>query len=163
MRADEFRARATTRSNFLILAAGAVLVAACAAEPRYQVAASGDRIAPADSMPVVPGDGGLALQGTVVEVKSADRRVTNRLQFLPDGILYIVPENRSVRFPARWEIRDNWLCVDFRPRGAECWPYEQGFRLGEPVTLTSNRGQTVQITLISTRQADVPLQSQDRQ
>lgn len=150
-----------TRLPFSALAAGSVLVSACAGEPRYEVAASGVPIAAADAMPVVPGDGGQALQGTVVEIKSADRRVTNRLQFLPDGVVYIVPANRSVRFPARWEIRDNWLCVDWRPRGAECWPYEQGFRVGEPVTLTSNRGQTVQITLISTRASDAP--SQDRQ
>lgn len=116
------------------------------------MAASGARIVPDDMIAAAPGDAGQALLGTTVEVASANRRVRNRLQFLPDGIVYIVPENRMVRFPARWEIRDNWLCVNWRPRGPECWPYEQGFRVGEPVTLTSNRGQTVHITLISTRE-----------
>lgn len=126
------------------------------------MAASGARLAPEDIL-AAPSDAEAALQGTTVEVASADRRVRNRLQFLPDGVVYIVPESRrAVRFPARWEIRDNWLCVNWRPRGAECWPYEQGFRVGEPVTLTSNRGQTVHVTLISTRESGGQGQSHER-
>jgi hypothetical protein len=145
-----------------VLSVLVVLASGCTTQRSYEVAASGERIGRGDAVAIAPGDAGGELPGTVVEVRSANREVTNQLQFLPDGIVYIVPADRAVRFPARWEIRDNWLCVDWRPRGAECWPYEQGFRLGEPVTLTSNRGQTVHITLISTRQQDAPQPSHDR-
>jgi hypothetical protein len=164
MFAQGTRARTLTRISSAALAAGLVLISACAGPTRYSVAASGTRLGSDDAVAIAPGDAGRDLLGTTVEVSSVDRAVTNRLQFLPDGVVYIVPSNRAVRFPARWEIRDNWLCVDWRPRGAECWPYEQGFRVGEPVTLTSNRGQTVHVTLISTREAaDRQLQSPDRQ
>lgn len=131
---------------------GLVVVAACALPQEYRVAAGGAPLGPEDII-AAPSDEETALQGTTVEVASANGRVRNQLQFLPDGIVYIVPRNRAIRFPARWEIRDNWLCVNWRPRGPECWPYEQGFRVGEPVTLTSDRGQTVRVTLISTRES----------
>ena len=138
--------------NFTYAAAfgGALLLAGCAtSDAGYEVAASGAEVPPA-ALDAAPGwSPGAELPGAVIRAASLDGDVVNRVHFYPNGVLHIVPEEGGAALEGTWAVQGENLCMTWAPRGTECWPYSTAFRTGETVTLTSNMGQTAQVTLLS--------------
>lgn len=50
----------------------------------------------------------------------------------------------------RWWTTNEQLCFEWagQARTRECWPYEAAFRRGETRTITSDKGNRVQVTLL---------------
>jgi len=62
--------------------------------------------------------------------------VTNTVHFAPGGQAHIMtPAGRTI--PATWTAANGNLCLN-TGAAQECWPYQQAFQAGQPVTLTSN-------------------------
>jgi hypothetical protein len=74
--------------------------------------------------------------------------VVNTLYLDADGTLRLEEEPDGASRTGRWFVREQRLCLEWRPRGRECWPYQQALVRGQPVELTSDRGMTVTVTLI---------------
>ena len=48
----------------------------------------------------------------------------------------------------RWWAAERRLCFRWPGATTECWPYARPFRRGEPVSVTSDRGNVVRVTLL---------------
>ena len=87
------------------------------------------------------------LEGRTVDIVREDG-IGNRVNFQPGGEMEILVTERGPVVEGVWGFEgDDTLCVAFAPRGEECWPYEP-MVVGETQTVTSNRGQTLQVTMI---------------
>jgi hypothetical protein len=75
--------------------------------------------------------------------------VENRVRFLPGGQMTIEVDPNGPTVDGTWYTRDGWMCVNFAPRGEECWPYQRVLLANQPVEVTSNRGQDLVITLMN--------------
>lgn len=123
---------------------GALAIAACATgDAGYEVAATGADVPPAALQPP-PSD----LAGTVIRAATVDGDIVNRVHFYPNGVIHIVPEDGAAAIEGTYAVRDDMLCLDWAPRGTECWPYTRAFQMGETVTLTSNLGQMARVTMV---------------
>lgn len=87
------------------------------------------------------------LEGRTIDIVTEDG-IGNRVNFQPGGQMEILVTRRGPVVEGVWGFEgDDTLCVAFAPRGEECWPYEP-MVVGETQTVTSNRGQTLQVTMI---------------
>jgi hypothetical protein len=68
----------------------------------------------------------------------------SRMQFRPDGRVVAAFGERSVT--GSWELEGDNLCFIWGSAPRECWPYRGGFQRGRTVTVTSTRGNVVQVT-----------------
>ena len=141
------------RRIFHIGAAGAAfLIAGCASnDGGYEVADSGESVSEV-ALVAPPAE----LDGTVIRAASVDGSVVNRVHFYPDGAIRIVPEDGQSALPGTYTVQGEQLCLHWQPRGSECWPYARAFQPGETVSLTSNRGQTLRITLVDADGVPIP-------
>ena len=48
----------------------------------------------------------------------------------------------------RWRISKGWLCFLWAQNFRECWPYTRPFERGREVTIRSDRGNRVRVTLL---------------
>lgn len=87
------------------------------------------------------------LEGRTVDIVRQDG-IANRVNFQPGGEMEILVDEGGPVVEGVWGYQgEDWVCVAFAPRGEECWPYEP-MVVGETQTVTSNRGQTLQVTMI---------------
>jgi len=129
---------------------GAITVlCGCTRSDGYRDAVTNEPV-PVQALAPAPSTGpGSELAGAVVQVASVNGGLINEVHFRTDGTALIIPPDRRVSINGRWSVRDERLCVDWQPRGNECWPYRTALVVGQPVNLTSDRGHTVRVTLMS--------------
>ena len=89
---------------------------------------------------------GSELRGATVQVVM-DNGVVNTVTFNPDGTASI--QGRTQVVPGRWYVQDQRLCLEAEGQ-RECWPYQNAFRDGQGVVLTSDCAATSRWTALST-------------
>ncbi len=87
------------------------------------------------------------LEGRTVMIETDDG-VENRINFEPNGIMNILvdPQGPVVQGVYGFSTPGT-LCVNFVPRGPECWPYTP-MQVGETMEITSDRGQELKVTMV---------------
>lgn len=123
-------------SKFTPAALGAVLLASAAAAQDVPVAG-----APAAEI-------GAELRDQTLRVSDLARLVVNTVYLDADGTLRIMAEPVGEQVTGRWFVREGRLCVEWDPRGRECWAYPGPMAHGEETIVTSDRGQRLRVTLI---------------
>jgi len=111
------------------------------------------RLAPLVLLPLVAGcaslvprtSADLSPAGQTLSVIAANG-AASRMQFRPNGQVVAAFGERSVT--GQWQLQQEGLCFRWGSAPVECWPYNQPFRRGETVTITSTRGNVVQVTRI---------------
>jgi hypothetical protein len=77
---------------------------------------------------------GSEIVGQTVQVESSG--TVNSIMFQPGGNATIVtPSGRSV--PATWSAANGQMCLNAAGT-QECWPYQQAFQAGQPMSMTSS-------------------------
>lgn len=82
--------------------------------------------------------------GRSLQVVAANGQATT-LRFRRDG--EVTARFGEQETQGRWELRPRELCFTWRETFRECWPYTERFREDRPVTIRSDRGNTVRVTL----------------
>lgn len=87
---------------------------------------------------------GSELYGESIRVKASDGRIST-MRFSRNGTVTASFGGRELT--GRWDVQPRKLCFTW---GAvrDCWPYATHFRRGETVSLKSDRGNVVQVTLL---------------
>jgi hypothetical protein len=84
-----------------------------------------------------------------LRAESLDGRIVNTIYLDGDGSLRIVNEEAGGVSRGHWFARGRDVCVEWRPRGRECWPFDQVAESGVPTVVTSDRGQTIRVRVLS--------------
>lgn len=92
---------------------------------------------------VVPRTADLTPQGQTLRVIAANGQ-ESRMQFRSDGTVVAAYGERS--FTGQWTMQSEGLCFRWGQAPLECWPYARNFERGRTVTVTSTRGNVVQVT-----------------
>jgi len=134
------------------------LAAACAASgcTSVIVADTGETV-PASSVAAYQDEDGWPAEfsGRTVEIVTP-AGITNIVNLAPDGTVTIVPELSTAVVKGRWVAKDDSLCIDFAPRGEECWASEQVIAAnGEFVNLRSDRGNEMKVRLLNEREEEL--------
>jgi len=125
-----------------ILAAASAAVSGCMT---YEVAESG-AIVP-DEQVEGYAEWPSELEGRTVMIETDDG-VENRINFEPDGIMNILVDPSGPVVQGVYGFTSpNTLCVNFVPRGQECWPYTP-LQEGQTIEVVSDRGQDLKVTMI---------------
>jgi len=111
-----------------------VALGACAVIPRGY----------APEPPVVPMLGP-ELVGQTLRVETRGGQVS-ALRFGGQGAVTAQFGNSTL--DGRWSTEPGRLCFLWGQAPRECWPYETPFRRGETISLISDRGNAVRVTLI---------------
>lgn len=82
--------------------------------------------------------------GRALEVVAANGQQTV-LRFRPDGI--VTARFNDQESEGRWTFEGRELCFTWRQTFRECWPETPRLREGRPVTIRSDRGNAVTVTL----------------
>lgn len=85
------------------------------------------------------------LRGTVLHVETST--TTNRFVFLDDNVFQIEDPSGSVVVEGTYTVDGQDICVEWPPRGAECWPRLMTVS-ATPEIYTSNRGQAIRASLL---------------
>ncbi|MEE4199080.1 hypothetical protein [Erythrobacter sp.] len=128
--------------TLFILAGSAAALGGCM---QYEVAESGAIIPDEQVEPYAtwPSE----LEGRVARIET-DEGVVNEINFEPNGVMNILVDPGGPVIQGVYGFADaDTLCVNFVPRGAECWPYTP-YTIGETRMVTSDRGQDLQVTLL---------------
>lgn len=91
------------------------------------------------------GPSGEELLGRTIRMETARGQVS-RLSFRDNGNVRANFGRNSV--DGRWDVRDRKLCFFWQGAPRECWPYRSPFERGRTRSLTSDRGNRVQVTLL---------------
>lgn len=82
--------------------------------------------------------------------------ITNVVNLAPDGTMTIIPELSTDVVKGTWAARDDALCIDFAPRGEECWNSAAVIAAnGEFVNLRSDRGNELKVRLLNEREEEL--------
>ena len=112
--------------------------------PRLPILASACSILLAGCSTILPrGSDNLSPAGQTLRVIAANG-AESRMQFRSDGRVIAAFGERSVT--GQWTMQDEGLCFRWGSAAVECWPYDRPFERGRTVTVTSTRGNVVQIT-----------------
>jgi hypothetical protein len=84
-----------------------------------------------------------------LRAESLDGLIVNTIYLDGDGALRIVDETAGGVSRGHWFARGGNVCVEWRPRGRECWPFDQVADGGAPSVITSDRGQTIRVRVLS--------------
>lgn len=114
----------------LAAAAAAALLSACSTIRDR----SPERMAPGDE-----------LVGRTLRLETAAGQTT-MLRFQREGVVTAEFGDKSTT--GSWVATGQQLCFSWAGRSRDCWPYERPFRRGETVTVTSDRGNLVRVTLL---------------
>lgn len=87
---------------------------------------------------------GQELVGRSLRVETSQGQVST-LHLQPGGIARAAFGPNEIR--GRWQVQDRQLCFFWGSAPRECWPYAGQFRRGQPVAVTSDRGNRVRVTL----------------
>lgn len=82
--------------------------------------------------------------GRTLSVEARSGQVTT-LRFDRDGI--VVARFGEQETQGRWTLQRGELCFTWRQTFRECWPYTERFREDRTVTITSDRGNVVRVTM----------------
>ncbi|HEY0012965.1 MAG TPA: hypothetical protein VGB79_08950 [Allosphingosinicella sp.] len=82
--------------------------------------------------------------GRSLDVVAANGQTTV-LRFRRDG--GVTARFNESETQGQWSLRPGELCFTWRQTFRECWPYTQRFREGRPVSITSDRGNVVRVTM----------------
>lgn len=82
--------------------------------------------------------------GRTLHVQASSGQVT-MLRFSPDGAVTARFGERETE--GRWSLEDRQICFTWARNFRECWPYTQRFREGRTVSIRSDRGNVVQVTM----------------
>lgn len=83
--------------------------------------------------------------GRSLRVETSGGQVST-LRFSSDGIVVARFGERETQ--GRWTLERGELCFTWRQTFRECWPHTERFREGRTVTITSDRGNVVQVTML---------------
>lgn len=109
-------------------------LSACAIIPR----------ADTPELPAVPMLGP-ELVGQTLRVETRGGQAST-LRFQRDGVVTAAFGSSSIN--GRWSTEPGRLCFNWAQAPRECWPYETPFRRNEPISLISDRGNAVRVTLL---------------
>lgn len=70
--------------------------------------------------------------------------VESQMQFRPNGQVVAAANGRS--FTGQWTMQQDGLCFRWGTAPVECWPYNRQFERGRTISVTSTRGNVVQVT-----------------
>jgi len=84
-----------------------------------------------------------------IRAESLDGLIVNTIYLDRDGSLRIIAEEDGVTTRGHWFARNDMVCLEWQPRGRECWPFRDVATRGEPSVVESDRGQRVRVTLVS--------------
>jgi hypothetical protein len=115
-------------------ASGLILLAGCSIIPPSR--------GPAVQSMVTPR--GAELVGRTLRVEAAGGGVST-MRFNSDGTVQAAFGNQQVN--GAWTVGSSRLCFAWAGANRECWPYTTSFVRGETVSLTSDRGNVVRVTL----------------
>lgn len=102
---------------------------------------------------------GSEIVGHSVQVQTASG-ATNTIYFQPGGVARIVaPSGTEVQ--GTWSVANQALCLG-AGTARECFPYQQAFQAGQPVTVTSDCGSTATWTALSTAPSAPPARQGER-
>ena len=87
---------------------------------------------------------GAELIGQALRLETAGGQVST-LRFADNGVVRAQFGTREIT--GSWVATANQLCFAWAGSSRECWPYTQPLVRGETVTLTSDRGNVVRVTL----------------
>lgn len=128
-----------------------LIAASCGAAAAFVLAPS---MASAQMMP-----DGSEIVGHSVQVQTASG-TTNTIYFQPGGTARIVsPSGTEVQ--GTWSVANQALCLG-AGTARECFPYQQAFQAGQPVTLTSDCAATSVWTPLSTAPSAPPARRGER-
>ena len=88
---------------------------------------------------------GEELQGRVLRVSK--RTTTNRFVFLENNVFRIENASGTRVVQGTYQVRGDDVCVDWAPRGGECWPDMMAVT-ATPASISSDRGQTIEVALV---------------
>lgn len=83
--------------------------------------------------------------GRTLRVEAANGQVTNLL-FERDGD--VVARFNGRESEGRWTLEQRRLCFTWAGNFRECWPYRRRFREDRTVTIRSDRGNVVEVTML---------------
>lgn len=81
--------------------------------------------------------------GQTLQVVAANG-ASSRMSFRQDGVVVASFGSRSIN--GRWEMSGQDLCFNWGNAPRECWPMQGPFVRGRTQTITSTRGNSVQVT-----------------
>lgn len=88
---------------------------------------------------------GAELIGQSVRLETANGQVST-LRFAENGVVRAQFGNQEIA--GTWVSTGTQLCFSWSGTSRECWPYARPLARGETVTLTSDRGNVVRVTLL---------------
>ena len=91
------------------------------------------------------GRGPLSPAGQTLRVIAANG-AESRMRFGNDGRVTATFGDRAIQ--GDWNVQQEGLCFRWTGAEVECWPYVEPFRRGETKTVTSTRGNVVQVTAL---------------
>ena len=91
----------------------------------------------------------VAAADRTIRAESLDGLIVNTIYLDGDGSLRIVDEEAGGVSRGHWFARGSNVCVEWQPRGRECWPFNQVAQGGAPSVITSDRGQTIRVSVLS--------------
>lgn len=87
--------------------------------------------------------------GSTVLIET-DSGLVNAVNLAPDGTMTIIPELGAAAVKGYWGTKGEALCVNYAPRGEECWAHKAVVAAGgEWVRLQSTQGQTLNVRLLN--------------
>ncbi len=103
-------------------------------------------VVPRPSAPlVVSRSPGSELIGQQVRLETAAGQLST-LHFAPNGAVHA--QFGSQQVAGNWVANQTQLCFSWGGAARECWPYTAPLRRGQTVSLTSDRGNVVRVTLL---------------
>jgi len=87
---------------------------------------------------------GAELIGRTVQLQTANGQ-TSTLHFAENGVVHAQFGSQQVQ--GNWVANGSNICFAWAGAPRECWPYTAPFRAGQTVSLTSDRGNQVRVTL----------------
>ena len=91
----------------------------------------------------------VAAADRTIRAESLDGLIVNTIYLDRDGSLRIIAEEDGATTQGRWFARNDMVCLEWQPRGRECWPFENVAARSQPTVIESDRGQRVRVTLLS--------------
>jgi hypothetical protein len=135
-----------SRTLFAVLG-GALLISAPIAAAQPDPADKPDADVPAARVADVPV--AAAAADRTIRAESLDGLIVNTIYLDGDGALRIIREEDGGTTTGHWFARNDMVCLEWQPRGRECWPFERVASRDRPTIIESDRGQRVRVTLLS--------------
>ena len=144
----------------ILIPLAALAVTACAST--VEVADTG-QLVPASAIAAYDQPDGWPAEfsGRTVEITTRSG-IVNVVNLAPDGTMTIIPELSTDVVKGTWGTKDDNICVNFVPRGEECWNSASVIAAnGDYVNLRSDRGTELTVRLLNEREEELVDASDD--